>query len=195
MGKIERIQVAPEDRERLVRLVRDRNTPQKIVWRSQIVLLAGEGLGAVEVATRVGKSVLTVRRWRRRYAAKGVDGLLKDATRPGGRKPLTAGKIKQVVNLTLNDKPPDATHWSERTMAARAGIAPSSVHKIWVAHGLKPHLTKTFKLSRDPNFVAKVEDIVGLYLNPPDKALVWRSMKRAKFRPLTAPSPGLPMKK
>jgi len=90
MGKIERIQVSPEDRERLVKLVRDRNTPQKIVWRSQIVLSAGEGVGAVEVAKRVGKSVLTVRRWRRRYAAKGVDGLLKDATRPPGRKPLTA---------------------------------------------------------------------------------------------------------
>jgi transposase len=172
MGKIERIQVPPEDWERLERLVKDRNTPQKIVWRSRIVLLAGEGNGAVAVARRVGKSVLTVRRWRRRYAAKGVDGLLKDATRPPGRKPLTARKIKQVVNLTLNEKPPDATHWSERTMAARAGIAPSSVHKIWAAHGLKPHLTKTFKLSRDPNFVAKVEDIVGLYLNPPDKALV-----------------------
>jgi transposase len=119
MGKIERIQVSPEDRERLVSLARDRNTPQKIVWRSQIALLAGEGIGAVEVARRVGKSVLTVRRWRRRYAAKGVDGLLKDATRPPGRKPLTARKIKQVVNLTLNEKPPDATHWSERTMAAR----------------------------------------------------------------------------
>src|SRR6516164_4834099 len=155
MGKIERIQVPPEDRERLEGLVRDRNTPQKIVWRSQIVLLAGEGIGGVEVATRVGKSVLTVRRWRRRYAAKGVDGLLKDAARPPGRKPLTARKIQQVVNLTLNEKPPDATHWSERTMAARAGIAPSSVHKIWVAHGLKPHLTKTFKLSRDPTIIGQ----------------------------------------
>lgn len=123
MGKIERIQVPPEDRERLERLVEGRNTPQKIVWRSRIVLLAGEGNGAVAVARRVGKSVLTVRRWRRRYAAKGVDGLLKDATRPPGRKPLTARKIKQVVNLTLNEKPPDATHWSERTMAARTGIA------------------------------------------------------------------------
>src|SRR6267154_102316 len=157
MGKIERIEVPPEDRERLVKLVRDRNTPQKIVWRSQIVLLAGEGIGAVEVARRVGKSVLTVRRWRRRYAAKGVEGLLKDATRPGGRKPLTARKSKQGVDLTLNEKPSDATHWSERMMAARAGIAPSSVHKIWVAHGLKPHLTKTVKLSPDPNYVAKVE--------------------------------------
>ena len=195
MGKIERIEVPPEDRERLVKLVRDRNTPQKIVWRSQIVLLAGEGIGAVEVARRVGKSVLTVRRWRRRYAAKGVEGLLKDATRPGGRKPLTARKIKQVVNLTLNEKPSDATHWSERMMAARAGIAPSSVHKIWVAHGLKPHLTKTFKLSRDPNFVAKVEDIVGLYLNPPDKALVLAVDEKSQIQALDRTQPGLPMKK
>ena len=154
MGKIERIETPKADRERLEDLVGDRNTAQKIVWRSQIVLLAGEGIGAVAVARRVGKSVLTVRRWRRRYAAGGWTAWLKDATRPPGRKPLTARKIKQVVNLTLNEKPPDATHWSERTMAARAGIAPSSVHKIWVAHGLKPHLTKTFKLSRDPNFVA-----------------------------------------
>jgi transposase len=123
MGKIGRIQVRAEDRERLVRLVRDRNTAQEIVWRSQIVLLASEGICAVEVATRVGKSVLTVRRWRRRYAAKGVDGSLKDATRPPGRKPLTARRIKQVVNLTLNEKPPDATHWSERRMAVRVGIA------------------------------------------------------------------------
>jgi transposase len=185
MGKIERIQVSPEDRERLCELVKDRNTPQKIVWRSQIVLLAGEGFGAVEVATRVGKSVLTVRRWRRRYAAKGVDGLLKDATRPPGRKPLTARKIKQVVHLTLNEKPPDATHWSERTMAARAGVAPSSVHKIWTAHGLKPHLT----ISRDPTFVAKVEHIASTSIRP-TRPWCWRSMKRAKSRPLTAPSRG-----
>src|SRR3954469_8984221 len=126
MGKIERIQVAPEDREWLVKLVKDRNTPQKIVWRSQIVLFAGEGIAAVEVATRVGKSVVTVRRWRRRYASKGVDGLLKGANRPRWRKPLTAGKINQVMTLTLNDKPPAATHWSERPMTARTGIAPSS---------------------------------------------------------------------
>src|ERR1700686_4786931 len=195
MGKIERIQVPPEDREQLCELVKDRNTPQKIVWRSQIVLLAGEGIGAVEVARRVGKSVLTVRRWRRRYAAKGVDGLLKDATRPPGRKPLTARKIKQVVNLTLNEKPRDATHWSERTMAARTGIAPSSVHKIWAAHGLKPHLSKTFKLSRDPNFVAKVEDIVGLYLNPPDKALALAVDEKTQIQALERPQPGLPLKK
>ena len=161
MGKIERIQVSPEDRERLGKLVKDRNTPQNIVWRSQIALLAADGIGAVEVAARVGKSVLTVRRWRRRYAAKGVEGLLKDATRPSGRKPLTARKIEEVVSLTLNEKPPNATHWSERTMAARAGIAPSSVHKIWAAHGLKPHLTRSFKLSRDPNFIARLKTLLA----------------------------------
>ena len=97
--------------------------------------------------------------------------------------------------LPLNEKPPDATHWSERTMAARAGIAPSSVHKIWAAHGLKPHLTKTFKLSRDPNFVAKVEDIVGLYLNPPDKALVLAVDEKSQIQALDRTQPGLPMKK
>src|SRR6516225_6633639 len=155
MRKIERISISDADREQLERLVRDRNTPQKLVWRARIVLLATDGLTAEAIAAAAGKSLLTVRRWRRRYMAKGVDGLLTDATRPPGRKPLSAKKIKQVVNLTLNEKPPDATHWSERTMAARAGIAPSSVHKIWVAHGLKPHLTKTFKLSRDPNFVTR----------------------------------------
>src|SRR6202790_277976 len=138
MGKIERIQVSPEDRERLVKLVKDRNTPQKIVWRSQIVLFAGEGIGAVEVATRVGKSVLTVRRWRRRYAAKGVDGMLKDATRPPRRKPLTPEKIKQVVHMTLHTKPTDATHWSLSSMAAAAGLSRSSIQRISSRHGLKP---------------------------------------------------------
>ena len=144
MGKIERIQVPPEDRERLERLVKGRNTPQKIVWRSRLCFWR-RGQWRGRVATESGQERAHVRRWRRRYAAKGVDGLLKDATRPPGRKPLTARKIKQVVNLTLNEKPPDATHWSERTMAAQAGIAPSSVHKIWAAHGLKPHLTQNFQ--------------------------------------------------
>src|SRR6266700_5519362 len=195
MGKIERIQVSPEDRERRVRLVRDRNTPQKIVWRSQIVLLAGEGIGAVEVATRVAKSVLTVRRWRRRYTAKGVDGLLKDATRPSRRKPLAPEKIKQVAHMTLHEKPPNATHWSMRSMAAAAGISHTSVQRIWHAHGLKPHLVETFKVSRDRNFAAKVADVVGLYLNPPDKALVLCVDEKSQIQALDRTQPGLPMKK
>jgi transposase len=195
MGKIEGVQLAPGDRERLEKLIRDRNTPQKVVWRSRIVLLTADGLGAVAVGSTVGKSLLTVRRWRRRFVAKGVEGLLKDGTRPPGRKPLTAETIKQVVDLTLHQKPPNGTHWSLRTMAARVGIAPSTVRKIWVAHGLKPHLIKRFKLSRDPDFAAKVEDIVGLYLDPPDKALVLSVDEKSQIQALDRTQPGLPMKR
>src|SRR2546429_7555915 len=111
MRKIERISITAPDRERLERLVRDRNTPQKVVWRARIVLLASDGLTATAIAAAVGKSVLTVRRWRRRYLANGVDGLLKDATRPPRRKPVTAGKIADGVRMTLHEKPPNATHW------------------------------------------------------------------------------------
>ena len=167
MRKIERISVSATDRERLDRLVRDRNTPQKVVWRARIVLLASAGVTAEGIASAVGKSLLTVRRWRRRYVAKGVDGLLKDATRRSRVKPLTPEKIKQVVDMTLHETPPNATQWSVRSMAAAAGVSYSSVQRIWRAHGLKPHLVKTFKVSRDKNFAAKVEDVVGLYLESP----------------------------
>ena len=118
MRKIEQISVSAADRVRLERFVRDRNTPQKVVWRARIVLLAADGQQAIAIAAGVGKSLLTVRRWRRRYVAKGVDGLLKDATRPARRKPLSAHKIKQVVRMTLRTAPPDATHWSLSSMAA-----------------------------------------------------------------------------
>jgi len=195
MRKIERIWISAADRERLGRLIRDRNTPQKVVWRAQIVLLASDGLTAGTIATAVGKSVLTVRRWRRRFAAKGVDGLLKDATRPSRVTPLTPEKIKQVVHMTLHEKPPNATHWSLRRMAKAADISYSSVHRIWQAHGLKPHLVETFKLSRDRNFAAKVEDVVGLYLNPPDKALVLCVDEKSQIQALDRTQPGLPMKK
>ena len=136
MRKIERISISEADRERLQRLVQDRNTPQKLVWRARIVLLASDGLTGEAIAAAVGRSLLTVRRWRRRYMAKGVDGLLKDATRPPGRKPLTAETIKRVVHMTLHEKPPNATHWSGRSMARVAGISYSSVQRIWRAHGL-----------------------------------------------------------
>jgi transposase len=195
MRKIERISISAADRERLARLVRDRNTAQKLVWRARIVLLAGDGLTATAIAAAVGKSVLTVRRWRRRYMAKGVDGLLKDATRPSRVKPLTPETVKQVVHMTLHEKPPNATHWSLRSMAAATSISYSSVQRIWQAHGLKPHLVKTFKVSRDRNFAAKVEDVVGLYLNPPDKALVLCVDEKSQIQALDRTQPGLPMKK
>ena len=126
---------------------------------------------------------------------KGVGGLLKDATRPPRRKPLAAEKIKQVVHMTLHETPRNATHWSVRSMAAAAGLSRSSVQRIWRAHGLKPHLVETFKVSRDRNFVAKVEDVVGLYLNPPDKALVLCVDEKSQIQALDRTQPGLPMKK
>jgi transposase len=127
MRKIEQISISAADRERLERLIQDRNTPQKVVWRARIVLLASDGLTASAIAASAGKSVLTVRRWRRRYMAKGVDGLLKDATRPSRVKPLTPEKVNRVVHMTLHEKPPNATHWSMRSMAKAAGISYSSV--------------------------------------------------------------------
>jgi transposase len=195
MRMIERILISSADREGLEGLVRNRNTPQKVVWRARIVLLASDGLTAEAIAAAVGKSLLTVRRWRRRYVAKGVDGLLKDATRPSRVKPLSPEKIKQVVHMTLHEKPSKAPHWSGRSMAAVAGISYSSVQRIWRAHGLKPHLVKTFKVSRDKHFAAKVEDVVGLYLDPPDKALVLCVDEKSQIQALDRTQPGLPMKK
>jgi transposase len=195
MRKIEQISISAADRERLERLIRDRNTPQKVVWRARIVLLVGDGLTAEAIAAAVGKSLLTVRRWRRRYVAKGVDGLLRDATRRSRVKPLAIEKINQVVHMTLHEKPPNATQWSVRSMAAAAGVSSSSVQRIWHAHGLKPHLVKTFKVSRDKNFATKVEDVVGLYLNPPDKALVLCVDEKSQIQALDRTQPGLPIKK
>jgi transposase len=124
-----------------------------------------------------------------------VDGLLKDATRPSRVKPLSPEVIERVVRMTLHEKPPNATHWSLRSMAKAVGISYSSVQRIWRAHGLKPHLIETFKLSRDKNFAAKVQDVVGLYLNPPDKALVLCVDEKSQIQALDRTQPGLPMKK
>jgi transposase len=195
MSRIAPITIEAGDREELERLVRDRNTAQKVVWRARIVLLAAEGLPAGAIAAAAGKSQLTVWRWRRRFLDKGVVGLLKDASRPPRRKPLTAEKIAEVVRLTLHTKPPNATHWSIRTMAVVAGLSPSSVQRIWSAPGLKPHLVKTFKLSRDPSFAAKVQDVVGLYLDPPERALVLSVDEKSQIQALDRTQPGLPMKK
>src|SRR5512132_823440 len=195
MRKIERISISTADCERLERLVRDRNTAQKVVWRARIVLLAGDGLTADAIAAAEAKSLLTDRRWRRPYLANGVEGLLKDPTRPSHVKPLSPEEIKKVVHMTLHEKPPNATHWSVRSLAKAAGISYSSVQRIWSAHGLKPHLVETFKVSRDKSFAAKVEDVVGLYLNPPDKALVLCVDEKSQIQALDRTQPGLPMKK
>ena len=172
MGKKVRIQLAPKDRDWLEALIANGNTAQKHVRRARIVVLAGDGIGTDEIHRRLRVSKPTIRRWRTRYIEAGVDGLCRDKTRPPGKAPLGPKVINRVLEKTLTEVPPDATHWSLRTMAKAVGIAPSSVQAIWKAHGLKPHLVATFKLSNDPRFAEKVEDVVGLYLNPPERAIV-----------------------
>jgi len=189
------ILVSPGDRSRLERLVSDRNTAQKHVWRARIVLLSGERLGTMEITRRVGKSKPSVRRWRNRYIEEGVEGLLRDRPRGPGKRPL-AGEVKALVLAkTIGETPPNATHWSVRTMAKAVGIGHTSVQRIWATYGLKPHLVSTFKVSNDPKFAEKVEDIVGLYLNPPDKALVLSVDEESQIQTLDRTQPGLPLKK
>jgi transposase len=195
MRRCVEVRVSPEDRVRLDAVVADRNTPQKHVWRALIVLLSADGVGTMEIARRTGRSKPTVWRWQARFAASGVDGLLRDKTRPPGRKPLSAAVIQQVVTKTTTEKPPAATHWTGRAMAKAVGIAVSSVQQIWRAHGLKPHLVRSFKLSNDPAFAEKLVDIVGLYMNPPDKALVLAVDEKSQIQALDRTQPGLPLKK
>jgi transposase len=190
-----RIRLSPEDRAKLEGWVAGRNTPQKLVWRSRIVLMAADGAGTMAIVHALGKSKRTVGRWRERYLAQGAAGLRRDATRPGRKPPLSAAVIALVVHKTLHETPPAATHWSLRSMAAAVGISRSSVQRIWHAHGLKPHLTKTFKLSNDKRFVEKVTDVVGLYLDPPDKALVLSVDEKSQIQALDRTQPGLPLKK
>src|SRR3954469_5383229 len=160
------------DRRRLGAIVGNRNVPQKHAWRAEIVLLTADGLGTVEIMRRTGKSKTCVWRWQERFAAEGVDGLLRDKTRPSRVPPLGQEVIDRVVALTATEPPHEATHWTAAAMAKAAGISISSVQRIWKAHGLAPHCLRHFKLSRDPDFVPKLRDIVGLYVDPPAHAVV-----------------------
>jgi transposase len=189
------IWLSPEDRATLEGWVADRNSPQKLVWRARIVLMWAQGDGLSSVVRATGKTKRTAYRWRDRYIARGIDGLKRDASRPSRKPPLSAEVIKRVVDMTLHEKPPASTHWSVRKLAKVVGLSPSSVQRIWRAHGLKPHLTKRFKLSTDKKFVEKVQDIVGLYLNPPDKALVLCVDEKSQIQALDRTQPGLPIKK
>ena len=189
------IWVSPGERSRLERLVSDRNTPQKHVWRARIVLLSGDRLGTMAIVRRVGKSKPTVWRWQERFLKEGVDGLLRDRNRGSGRAPLGARVKSLVLTKTMRETPPNATHWSVRTMGKAVGISHTSVQRIWAEHGLKPHLVSTFKVSNDPRFAEKVEDVIGLYLNPPDKALVLSVDEKSQTQALDRTQPGLPMKK
>ena len=189
------ISITAEDRTRLAGLIADRNTPAKVVWRARIVLASADGEPVKAICRTTGMSKPCVWRWQKRFADEGVDGLLRDKTRPPGRKPLAAELKAKVLAKTARETPPDATHWSVRTMAKAMGISHTSVQRIWCEAGLKPHLVGKFKVSSDPHFEEKVTDIVGLYMSPPDHALVLCVDEKSQIQALDRTQPGLPMKK
>jgi transposase len=188
------IYVSPANRARLEAIIADRNSIAKHVWRAEIVLATADGHGTNEIMRRTGTSKPCVWRWQERYIAEGVDGLLRDKTRPPGTPPLPEAVKRKVIAKTAGETPPNATHWSVRTMAAEMGISHTSVQRIWAEAGLKPHLVKRFKISNDPHFEEKVTDVVGLYLNPPDRALVLCVDEKSQIQALDRTQPGLPLK-
>ena len=189
------VRVGPGDRVRLEAIVGSGNSPQKHVWRARIVLLSADGVGTMAIQRQTGKGKPTIWRWQARFMAEGVDGLLHEATRPSRVPPLPAATIERVVEMTLAEPVGEATHWTGRAMAKAAGVSHRSVQRIWAAHGLKPHRVRTFKLSNDPKFAAKVQDVVGLYVDPPEHALVLSVDEKSQIQALDRTQPGLPMKK
>jgi transposase len=182
-------------RKRLRFLANSGKTPQKVALRARIVLLASEGVPNHAIAARLGTSRPTVRLWRSRFQARGAPGLQQDAPRPGRKKAISPEVVKRVVEATLHSPPRGATHWSTRTLAKAQGLSHMTVHRIWKQHGLQPHRVETFKLSRDPQFVEKLRDIVGLYLDPPDKALVLSVDEKSQIQAPERTQPGLPLKR
>ena len=189
--------VSPSDRTTLGRLVADGKTAQKIVARARIVLLSGSGLGTNAIRREAGVAKPTVWRWQEAYMDGGIERLLKDKGKGAraGKKPIGDEVRLAIVTKTAKEKPANATHWSARMMAKEMGVGHTTVQRIWKEHGLKPHLTRTFKLSNDPKFAEKVVDIVGLYLDPPDKAVVLCVDEKSQIQALDRTQPGLPMKK
>lgn len=174
---------------------RSRSLPVRQVQRAQIIQLAAGGVESQEIARRLGISRPTVQLWRQRFLALRLAGLEKDAPRPGRIARISQRRVRAIVHATLHSKPENATHWSTRTMAAAQGVSEATVRRIWKRHNLKPHLTKTFKLSRDKRFAEKLHDVVGLYLNPPDRALVLCVDEKSQIQALDRTQPGLPLKK
>jgi transposase len=189
------IDVTASDRERLLAVIGDRNAPQKHVWRARIVLLTADGHGTTEIMRRAGVAKTAVWRWQERFMQAGVDGLLRDKTRPP-RIPLLAREVvEKVVRLTLSDPPGETTHWTAPAMAKASGVSVSSVQRIWRSHGLQPHRMRQFKLSNDPRFAEKLRDIVGLYLDPPAHAVVLSVDEKSQIQALDRTQPGLPLKR
>lgn len=188
------IVLSDEVRTALERLIANRNTPSKVIWRAQIVLATARGLGTGAIHQETGKDKTTIWRWQQRYAEEGIEGLKRDKTRKPGTPSLGTEIKAKVLTKTTTETPANATHWSVRTMAKAMGISHTSVQRIWREAGIKPHLVKSFKISNDPEFEEKVTDVVGLYMNPPDKALVLCVDEKSQIQALDRSQPGLPMK-
>ncbi len=200
------VQVSRADRARLAAMAADRNCPQKHVWRAQIVLLTADGVGTNAIMRYTGKSKVTVWRWQERFMAEGIAGLVRDKTRPSRIAPLPAAVRERTVALTLSEPPVEATHWTAGMMAKAVGISVGSVQRIWRTHGLQPHRVRQFKLSRDPQFIAKLRDIVGLgacpraghrpdpWVDPPAHAVALSVDEKSQIQALDRTQPGLPLK-
>jgi len=178
----------------LLQWARGRSLPARQVERARVVLLASAGRQDLEIAAEVGISNQKAARWRKRFLKLGLGGLEQDAPRPGRPSTLTSAKVQEVIRKTTQEKPANATHWSTRTMAKAAGLSEKTVRRIWHKHGLKPHLVESCKVSKDPQFAEKLEAIVGLYLNPPEHALVLCCDEKSQIQALDRTQPGLPLK-
>jgi len=190
-----KIILSSEQREQLDSFARSRSLPLRVVQRAQIVLLAADGKQDLEIAETLNITRQKAGRWRKRFVRLGVPGIQKDAPRPGRSKTVSACKIQAIIRKTIQEKPGNATHWSTRTMAAAVGLSPSTIGRIWQTHGLKPHRIKTFKLSNDKHFIEKLNDVVGLYLSPPEHAIVLSCDEKSQIQALDRTQPGLPLKK
>jgi transposase len=195
MNIAERIVLSPQEQLTIQRWAQGKSFPMRLVQRARIIQMAANGDFSHEIARRMGISRPTVQLWRERFLSLRCAGLEKNAPRPGRIPTIPEQKIQAVVEATLHTKPVNATHWSTRSMAQSQGLSPVAIHRIWKQHNLKPHLIKTFKLSRDKHFLAKLTDVVGLYLNPPDKALVLCVDEKSQIQALDRTQPGLPLKK
>jgi len=195
MRTAEKIILSSEECKVLKNWAGARSIPLRLVQRAQIIQMAAGGIPNQDIAKKLDISRPTVQLWRSRFLSLRLSGLKKDAPRPGRIPRISPAKTKEVIEATLRTIPPNATHWSTRAMAKAQGISEATVRRIWKAHNLKPHLTKTFKLSNDRNFVEKLYDIVGLYLNPPDKSLVLCVDEKSQIQALDRTQPSLPLKK
>ena len=186
------VSLTEEERNQLESYVRSRSMPSGLSTRFKIILLAADGMGNKEISENVGLSRASVGKWRKRYSEKGIEGL-HDELRPGRPRSVSDEKVAALIHKTIKSRPEGETHWSTRTMANEIGVSHMTVCRVWQTFGLKPHLRETFKLSTDPFFVEKVRDIVGLYLNPPENALVLCVDEKSQCQALERSQPTLPL--